>query len=101
MTQSMQLTEFYQAYLAWLDAGAPADKPFSRSYGLCDNLTMYCEENRIKEDIVHELTKQFAAQKLSTVYPFDRENSYCNECDNNIAHLNLARISWVKDHANV
>jgi hypothetical protein len=40
--QSKALTKFYQAYLAWLDEGAPAYKPFSQRSGLCSNLFRFC-----------------------------------------------------------
>ncbi|UVD31660.1 hypothetical protein Pondi_00019 [Escherichia phage Pondi] len=88
------LKEFYQAYAAWLDAGAPEDQPFSRAYGLCDNLfTRGCY------DILRELKGHFKSEGYDPAYPFGGSEVFETEMDNEEMHLNPERIKWVKDHA--
>ncbi|MFP3739980.1 hypothetical protein, partial [Burkholderia sp. SIMBA_019] len=39
--QSELLTQFYRAYAAWIDDGAPEGIIFSRQHGLCHNLQVW------------------------------------------------------------
>lgn len=89
------LKEFYQAYAAWLDAGAPEDQPFSRAFGLCDNL---CDKGF--HDLWRELKGQLKSEGYDPAYPFGGSEVFENETDDLTFHLNPERIKWVKDHAN-
>lgn len=91
----MTLQQFYNDYAAWLDAGAPEGQPFSRGYGLCDNLY-----NQGCHKILRELKGHFKIEGYDTAYPFGGSEVFETETDDLTMHLNPARIKWVKDHAN-
>lgn len=96
---SNELKEFYRAYKAWLDAGAPDGKPFTRSCGLCTNLFEFCLGLDIDEcDVSNEMCNQFATARLPESYPFGIDNYHTDRL-NETQHLNLARIKWVEEHA--
>lgn len=104
MKQSELLTEFYLAYADWLDAGAPDEKPFYRSGGLCWMLSHYlsCHGIPRKErgQLANELEDQFEAAGLNHLFPFnDGEDGFSNEEETDTMHLNSRRIKWVRDHA--
>lgn len=90
------LKEFYQAYAAWLDAGAPEGQPFDRGYGLCDNLydQYYCHRG-----LMNEMRGQFKKAGLDIDYPFGGSEVFEDETDNSTMHTNPLRVQWVKDHA--
>lgn len=92
---SKTLKEFYCAYAAWLDVGAPNFKPFSRASGLCTNLFVFTK-NR---DAYMEMESQFNDAGLDPNYPFGSEDDYMGRSAARQQHLNLARIKWVKAHA--
>lgn len=93
----MTLQQFYNAYAAWLDAGAPDDQPFTRHTGLCYNLYKFGGNN----DVRKEMTRQFEEAGLDSHYPFNDGDvdDYEIRVDDLTQHLNLKRIQWVKDHA--
>ena len=90
------LKEFYQAYAAWLDAGAPSLEPFNRSSGLCANIVIFTDEPR---ELLREMKSQFKAAGLDSGYPFGCEGVYYMQCRNATQHLNPERIEWVRKHA--
>jgi len=94
MSQSKELTQFYQEYKAWLDTGAPQDKPFRRDRGLCNNMDLYMN---FDTNVYIELSDQFSKAGLDNVFPFDECDAYM--LDDN-CHLNPKRIQWVTDHVN-
>lgn len=108
MTQSKELTEFYQAYKKWLEEGAPAERPFFRYWGLCSNFTAWAHDygamNRQTIFTVgRELTQQFADAGLDIFMPFNAMkggDNYTEEAASHQTHLNPKRIQWVKEHAN-
>lgn len=89
------LKAFYQAYAKWLDAGAPNGQPFYRRHGLCGNLTRFTDD---WEPLLNAMIDQFKEAGLDTIYPFGGEYAFETEYDNATAHLNPARIKWVKEH---
>ena len=89
------LKEFYQAYAAWLDAGAPDNKPFSRAVGLCANLTRFADA---PDDLRREMIGQFKAAGLDSRYPFGSEVGYYIFYIFAKQHLNPKRIEWVREH---
>lgn len=106
--QSETLTEFYRAYAAWLDIGAPKGKPFQRCWGLCTNLHEWLagaesrDYNAYTEDYnaYTEMLEQFQEAGLDTRHPFNRTgDAYFKWSDKNTQHLNPKRIKWVRDHA--
>lgn len=100
--QSKELTEFYRAYMAWLEKGAPQNSPFSRHDGLCDNVHRRFDDENTEIAIKRELMRQFEENKLhSIVYPFNIcSGNYVDEAELGECHLNYLRIQWVKDHIN-
>lgn len=100
--QSQQLTEFYKAYLAWVEAGAPEDdgQLLTRNVGLCTNLALFCEFAHEVPD--YELEQQFRDAGLSVFYPFNGSSAqYRQEKHAGTCHLNEKRIAWVRKHAAV
>lgn len=101
--QSMPLTQFYRAYMWWLDADAPDEMGFSRYHGLCGALRQWANRHAQVEyrDLSNEMQAQF--MKLRTnffLHPFHTSTQeYNREVDRGEAHLNLDRIKWVRSHA--
>lgn len=93
MEQSKELTAFYDAYLNWLERGAPNYDPFKRSLGLCNNLRRWM--GIVGSAARHEMTTQFKAAGLDESYPFDPTEPYGLD----FKHDNPARIEWVRAHA--
>ncbi|UVD31661.1 hypothetical protein Pondi_00020 [Escherichia phage Pondi] len=95
--QNKTLQQFYNAYAAWLDAGAPHKQPFYRDAGLCHNLGKFGGDR----DAYIEMGRQFEAAGLDYKYPFnDGEGDYLVKSYESHHHINPERIKWVKDHAN-
>lgn len=89
------LQAFYNAYAAWIDAGAPHKQPFYRNAGLCHNLGKFGGDR----DAYIEMVRQFEAAGLDCKYPFnDDEDDYLTNSFDSDHHINLKRIQWVKDH---
>lgn len=99
---SNELKEFYRAYKAWLDAGAP-DSYFSKHSGLCSNLInwfMACKFGHSRKDMYNldkEMSKQFTDAGLHRGYPFG-ERDYYRDYKRDTQHLNPLRIKWVEEH---
>jgi hypothetical protein len=104
-TQSKQLTQFYQAYSAWLKQGAPVeDGVFTRNRGLCHSLWAYFRSvGLLAQAIVgidDEMTLQFENADLSSTFPFNEtSSSYHQETETGTIHINAARRAWVQLHA--
>jgi len=97
--QSEALTKFYQAYLAWVEAGAPVENEHSlyRGVGLCSNLWTFFGYADASE--AYELDSQFRDAELSVFYPFNEGSvHYRQEKAAETCHLNPARIEWVRRH---
>ena len=92
------LEGFYQAYLDWLDNGAPPYRPFSRGLGLCSNLRYYTgvENIFVLTRLERQLSDQFEDAGLSSAYPFGEE-AFDLCLDENNMHLDPNRIAWVKN----
>lgn len=85
MIVSREIYEKLKSYQAWIDAGAPQDKPYFRDFGLCCNLDLY---GKLHPYLRHD--------KLDTVTPFNRDDqSYAEEKEASRCHLNPARLAWV------
>jgi len=105
---SPKLQEFYNAYLEWMQFGAPVmgvNNPFgfTRDCGLCSNYIMgflgSCWAIAIEE--LEELKQQFRDAGLDDEYPFNSDSlHYYNEICLNASWLNEKRIAWVEQHAN-
>lgn len=91
--QSDNLTKFYRAYLAWVDAGAITPQ-FSTHWGLCSAASFFCAD-----DIRGELKRQFVLAFGDSEYPFGGRESYRRDSDHDEIHLNPARMAWVREHA--
>lgn len=102
MTQSQQLTEFYRAYKAWLNGGAPAYDIFSRHVGLCSSLIDWNNHRRATfdecKDTRKELKEQLIAEGLDEYYPFGGYAAYEYEARSSTAFMNEERIAWVSTH---
>jgi len=102
-TQSDKLTEFYRAYLAWIEAGAPIEHSmFSRSLGLCHSSWLFAVgmDNYVEaRDLEKELNDQFEDAGLDGAYPFNEGELWKYEREASYKHLNDKRLQWVIDHA--
>jgi hypothetical protein len=111
MTQSTLLTQFYRAYTAWIDDGAPKRVLFRRDAGLCRNVMVWAEaigqeglQVRLLRD---ELRTQLKQAGMDMDYPFSPADAqhgphhyyYSIETNAEICHLNERRIAWVREHA--
>lgn len=95
--QSSKLTQFYRAYQAWLDAGAPQHQPFYREVGLCENLGKYLHYS--EPDILDEMLEQFRKRLKKIKYPFNKNGEdYMAEACGLKSYLNKKRLEWVKEH---
>jgi hypothetical protein len=100
--QSELLTQFYKAYLWWLEAGAKEDMGFARTYGLCRALRIWANRNAQVEyhALQEEMVQQFMQHSTSFLHPFHTSAEEFNlEAFRGESHLNRDRIQWVKDHA--
>ena len=90
------LKEFYQAYAAWLDAGAPQNKPFIRNAGLCHNLSIFTKDY---ERLLNEMRSEFKAAGLDADYPFNIDEAHYTYSSRTMMHyMNYKRIEWVREH---
>lgn len=102
------LHNFYCAYKAWLDAGAPNNNPFSRSRGLCHAIKIFVLRQELQSAYSYlysaraEMCSQFKAASLDPDYPFntpdyiaDDVHNYYMEAAREEIHLNPARVAWV------
>jgi hypothetical protein len=97
MSQSPELTAFYRAYAAWLDAGAPeVNVCFHRGIGLCGNLGSYAQRHGFDTATLgDELDLQFNGE----AYPFNADEvEYDYEADCDTSYLNPRRVAWVRAH---
>lgn len=99
MSQSNELTKFYQAYSDWLDAGAPHRQPFWRNFGLCSSINDVKNLNVSAHVLMDEMSTQFIFAGLNRVHPFG-QRIYMEEKAANEMHLNPRRIAWVKSQLN-
>lgn len=101
MKTSEDLMKFYKKYLAWIENGAPYGRPFLPSVGLCANLFDYVHRdgfNPIITTLSDEMHAQFYYKGLSQELPFNENyDAYVLESDADACHLNVDRISWVRD----
>lgn len=102
--QSERLTQFYRAYAAWVDDGAPFIPVFTRNSGLCRNLRLWSRAiglgNQIIFDLSNEMRNQFLAARRNDSYPFDGHPlAYERDKAEQKLHLNEHRIKWVREHA--
>jgi hypothetical protein len=109
--QSELLTQFYRAYAAWIDDGAPRRVLFRRDAGLCRNVMIWAEaigkeglEIRLLRD---ELRTQLKQANLDMNYPFSPKDApfgvahyyHSDEQPNQTCYLNEDRIKWAREHA--
>lgn len=117
MQLERSLKNFYRAYAAWLEAGAPEknENPyrFDRGFGLCSNVTIFFTENVNGEDVydvtegynaLRQMKDQFVFAGLDSNTPFNKPawgygENYFSESFDRRCYLNESRIEWVKSHA--
>ncbi|MFP3645166.1 hypothetical protein [Paraburkholderia sp. SIMBA_054] len=104
--QSELLTQFYRAYTAWIDDGAPERIIFHRNRGLCGNLRIWALSvgmNLLGDEyqaIRSEMYGQFRSRYMDGLHPFnDSLNEFNHEADTRTCHQNLQRIKWARRHA--
>jgi hypothetical protein len=100
------LTNFYKAYVMWLDAGAivttyqSGNKSFSRQFGLCANLVIWTENKGFDDSLCNALETaldmQFILDGLDGLYPFGGRRLYEAEYAARTQHLNPKRVAWVR-----
>ena len=80
------ILSFLEAYLKWIEEGAPQYKPFDRTFGLCSSAAIYGID-------YYQMAGHF-----KTDHPFNPSiYEYTNESNKGTHHLNPKRIQWVKD----
>lgn len=93
------LLDFLKAWLHWAENGAPADKPFSRDYGLCTNLGRFCRIYDLggasQRKFLRQLEHLFSREGLSTNMPFG-EDQYDERSDRSTQHEDPNRLAWVR-----
>lgn len=94
---SDHLKAFLSAWLEWVEAGAPDQKPFSRRWGLCSNLIDWSRHLDTEEraELEKVLDRMFSEDGLSQCHPFG-EVEYFEARARYEQHLNAARIAWVR-----
>lgn len=101
-TMSATLNDFFKAYIQWLEGGAPEEQPFSREYGLCDNLDIFTEgdSGAVGYSLSIELGELFLSEGLSKRFPFDKdEDEFFNQSQLMCMHENPLRVVWVREKA--
>lgn len=107
MSQSDELTAFYQAYVEWLGVGAPetVDHPknpfeFLRGAGLCANLRYFCEKHScFSRKFQIEMGAQFTEAGLDLCFPFNRfSEDFYREVYKDTCYINPKRVQWVNNH---
>ncbi len=97
---SDHLKQFLQAWIEWVDAGAPDDEPFERRRGLCSSFEDWLDEHDVdddsKDDAIRTLTSEFRLDGLCKVYPFGGSEKFYEDSSGNEMHLNPDRIAWVR-----
>ena len=95
--QSQELTNFYKAYVSWIDEGAPDQLPFWRRFGLCSSLIDF--NDKIADKLHKEMVKQFVDSGLSSIYPFGNYLRFSSDTLKETQHLNTKREEWARNHA--
>lgn len=106
--QSPELTQFYDKYRAWVEAGTPRPSAFSVNYGLCANVSWLAHNfelgSRINREelgsrIKRELVSSFLSAGLDLRYPFDdgKYSKYLHDYPK--LHENPSRWAWVVEHS--
>lgn len=107
MTQSIELTQFYNEWYHWAKGGGVLDYCLSfRNYdGLCTCLYRWAiykaggsrsHAGDFAERLHEEMKNQFQAAGLSRVFPFGVDAFYDDE-DTHTMHLRSERVNWVRD----
>lgn len=95
---SETLKAFYQAYLEWVESGAPDGLPFERHAGLCYNLRHCFIYPTGLNEALREMEGQFIEAGLDESFPFGRDNFY-KRLYGDSQHKDRKRIAWVRKHA--
>jgi len=97
---SENLKAFLSEWLTWVEAGAMDNDVFERFCGLCSSFKWHMRSKGISEcDCESEvacLKDLFKSEGLDEEYPFGGQDVYMEEGLDETAHLNLARIDWVR-----
>lgn len=102
IAQSDVLTDFYRAYVVWLDTGTFNTSLFREKDGLCTCLVNYLKYKGYSKSTIDrhtdELNDQFRKAGLDRFYPFNYGdgNYFANEHKKN---MNRQRVTWAREHA--
>lgn len=110
--QSQLLTQFYRAYTAWIDDGAPEGIIFSRQHGLCHNLQVWVRSiismaGQEWYELDQEMRLQFQKTELHPIFPFNTGDRMYYQIEQNTmetslqCHSNANRLSWARKHADI
>lgn len=93
------LKTFLQAWLDWVESGAPDNEPFSRGMGLCGNIRYsgFTAGLDHRDECHGELKQRLYLDSLDEYYPFNTNSSYDEDSENCRHYLNQARIQWVRE----
>jgi hypothetical protein len=109
MNQSELLTQFYRAYVAWIDDGAPEGILFERGHGLCMNLRKFSKAIGLDAQQLYETGLEFVDQIVSAgldiMYPFNAGERMYYLIEQDLpghgpsCHTNSIRLDWARNHA--
>ena len=92
------LIHYLRHWLAWAESGAPHNKPYSRTWGLCCNIKRYPYGDIDYLD--RELTRELEADDIQkTIFPFGY-SEYLTAANAGTQHLNQNRLKWVREKIN-
>ena len=93
---------FFQCYLQWVHMGHPETKTFINRYGLCGNLSRFCDRlgisNYERNDLQRQLVFMFKREHLHSDFPFNggSQKDFQQEMYGGCGHENIIRLSWVE-----
>ncbi len=110
MTQEQlaYLRVYLADYKAWIDGGAPEEKPYTRTTGLCWNVWVFDNEmakkaprpgysRRAGKVLKKLLERDFPNAMATHEAPFNQGgwDSYFAESEKETCHTNAARLAWL------
>lgn len=93
---------FFQCYLQWIHMDHPETKTFINRYGLCGNLSRFCDRlsisNYDRNDLQRQLVFMFKREHLDPHFPFNdgMQKAFQHEMYAGYGHENILRLSWVE-----
>lgn len=94
------LGEFCQQIKVWIKLGFPSfGYVFMKNYGICHNFSVWLKTH--KDITAHEraLLCALLFEEMGSVYPFNTEKTYSDECGYRTIFDNVKRLEWIGKRA--